>query len=214
MKKFPIGATIILCLAALSLYMGFVMLVTNADIGSLLVGMIISGILAVWGLNLLKNNLHIDRIQNETKEPKTIEIQHTERMEIIKEKKVIDPAEYQRKAKLCEVIIKEYNDLYKTISDADVIEEKIQILQECYRKLDVIQTTHHYNGCFRSVDEEIDQISKMAISVLNSYIKSEQEEGVDDHMIDIVQFEDDLAFISDWIFEKDERLNRVYTRNN
>ena len=54
--------------------------------------------------------------------------------------------------------------------------------------------------------EEMEQIEKKAKSVINAYIKEEKENGA--YYIDIIQFADDLDFISDWIYEKDEKLNQ------
>lgn len=49
----------------------------------------------------------------------------------------------------------------------------------------------------------------MAKSFINSYIKDERENDSDDYMIDITQFSFDLDFISDYIYEKDEKLNKI-----
>jgi len=73
MNKFPVGATIILCLAALFLYTGFVMLFANGDVGSLLVGIIISGIFAIWGLKLLRKNLYADKKKESKSQEKKIQ---------------------------------------------------------------------------------------------------------------------------------------------
>jgi|GEM_PF-2745343 len=125
----------------------------------------------------------------------------------IQNQKKNNPKEYERKAKLCETIYNEYKELLKQIKETDDIYEKIDILKECYRKLDVIDRIHHHNDCYRYMTEEMEQVEKKAKSVINAYIKEEKENGA--YYIDIIQFADDLDFISNWIYEKDEKLNQL-----
>jgi len=146
-----------------------------------------------------------ERMEQERK--RRLEEEEKKRIEFIIDQKQNNPKEYERKAKLCETIYNEYKELLKQLKDAEDIYEKIDILKECFRKLDVINTTHHYNDCYRYMTDEMEQIEKKAKSVINTYIKEEKENGAD--YIDIIQFVDDLDFISDWIYEKDEKLNRI-----
>lgn len=126
----------------------------------------------------------------------------------IERKKLEEPEEYKRKADLCSTIYAEYESLLSTLRDTDDILEKGEILKECYRKLDVINTTHYNNDCFRDVDDDIEKIEKKAQSILSSYITQQRKDGAENDEIDILQFEYEFDFISDWIYEKDEQLNR------
>lgn len=121
----------------------------------------------------------------------------------------VSPEQYERMAEMCKDIHKEYKDLLKDYSGSDT-EGKVYILKECYRKLDVIETTVSKYKCYYDIDvyDEYEKIEKKARSFINAYIKSEREAGNDDYMIDVIQFADDLDFISDYIYEKDDKLNR------
>jgi hypothetical protein len=111
---------------------------------------------------------------------------------------------------MCIDIHKEYNNLLKEYKDADT-EGKEYILSECYRKLEVIESTINKHKCYYDIDlyDEYEKIDKKAKSFINSYIKQERENGFDDYMIDVTQFSDSLDFISDYIWEKDEKLNKI-----
>jgi hypothetical protein len=219
--RIPSSSVVLWIISAFFLYTSFTLLFDDRNWGGFGVGSVIALILTGLGALLFqkknfKNNTYdastsqtVNQIQNLLDKQISFNFQDEERQKKIEEQKINNPDEYQRKVQLCEIILKEYHDLYKTISKIEDLEEKITILKECYRKLEVIQTTHYYNGCFRTIDEEIKQISKKAISVLNAYIKSEKEDGIDDFTIDILQFAEDLDFISDWIYEKDEKLNKI-----
>lgn len=134
--------------------------------------------------------------------------QESERLRRIEDQKLNNPEEFQRKVKLCEDIFREYNSLFKTLKNIDDIYEKVSVLKECYRKLDVIDNTHHANDCFYYVFDEKEKVEKKAISTLNAYIKDECASGSENYEIDIMQFSDDLDFIYCWIYDKDEKLNR------
>lgn len=117
-----------------------------------------------------------------------------------------DPVECERMAEMCKDIHKEYKDLLKDYSGADT-EGKVYILKECYRKLSVIETTVSKYKCYYDIDvyDEYEKIEKKARSFINAYIKGEREAGND---IDVTQFSFDLDFIADYIYDKDEKLNR------
>lgn len=121
----------------------------------------------------------------------------------------VSPEQYERMANMCTEIHKEYKDLLKGYSDSDT-ERKVYILKECYRKLDVMETIIDKYKCYSDIDvyDEYEKIEKKGKSFINSYIKDEREAGNDDYMIDVTQFSDELAFISDYIYEKDEKLNK------
>lgn len=112
-----------------------------------------------------------------------------------------------------ETLLKKYGKLGKSEDEdfEDVMANKVHILSECYRKLDVIQATVRKHKCYYEIDtyEEMEKIEKKAKTLINAYIKHEREEGFDDDLIDITQFSDDLDFISDYIYDKDEKLNRI-----
>ena len=119
------------------------------------------------------------------------------------------PEQVDRMRKMCEDIHKEYTDLLKGYSGTSE-ENKVYILKECYRKLTVIESTVNKYKCYYDIDvyDEYEKIEKKAKSFINAYIKEEREAGNDDYMIDVMQFSDDLDFISDYIYEKDEKLNK------
>lgn len=132
-----------------------------------------------------------------------------------KQKIVIDPEpisqeQCNKMRNMCIDIHNEYVQLLKDYKDAD-IDDKVYILKECHRKLSVMETTIHKYKCYDELDiyDELEKIEKMAKSFINSYIKDERENGSDDYMIDITQFSFDLDFISDYIYEKDEKLNKI-----
>lgn len=139
----------------------------------------------------------------------------TKEVEIIKpevkepEPEPVTPEQYERMRKMCEDIHKEYKELLKEYRDSDN-EGKVYILSECYRKLNVMESTVNKYKCYYELDiyDEFEKIEKKARSFINAYIKEEREDGNEDYMIDVIQFSDDLDFISDYIYEKDEKLNR------
>lgn len=110
---------------------------------------------------------------------------------------------------MCKDIHKEYNNLLKQYKDADT-DRKVYILKECYRKLDVMDTTISKYRCYYELDtyEEMEKIEKKAKSFINAYIKDQREDGFEDYEIDVTQFSDDLDFICDYIYDKDEKLNK------
>ena len=121
----------------------------------------------------------------------------------------VSPEKYEKMRKMCEDIHKEYKELLKEYRDSDN-EGKVYILSECYRKLNVMESTVNKYKCYYELDvyDEFEKIEKKARSFINAYIKEEREDGNEDYMIDVIQFSDDLDFISDYIYEKDEKLNR------
>ena len=121
----------------------------------------------------------------------------------------VDPEQFDKMKNMCMDLHKEYKDLLKDYSKSDT-EGKVYILKECYRKLDVIETTIDKYKCYYDIDiyDERAKIEKKARSFINAYIKEERESGADDY-IDVTQFATDLDFISDYIYEKDEKLNKM-----
>ncbi len=164
--------------------------------------------------NLIKDRVKESKAKKQQKEEEVCNLkalQENERLKKIEYQKVNNPDEYQRKKALCEDIFKEYTALFKTLSNSDFdIYDKVQVIKECNRKLDVIYTTNFYNDCFDEfvIDEEKERVNKKAIAILNKYIKDERDSGAENCDIDITQFSDDLDFIYDWISEKDEKLNK------
>lgn len=117
-----------------------------------------------------------------------------------------DPEECKRMGEMCKDMHNEYKELLKEYSGSDT-DGKVYILKECYRKLSVIETTVNKYKCYYDIDvyDEYEKIEKKAKSFINAYIKEEREAGND---IDVTQFSMDLDFISDYIYDKDEKLNR------
>lgn len=128
----------------------------------------------------------------------------------ISEPEPVDPEQFDKMKNMCIDIHKEYKDLLKGYSKSEP-EDKVYILKECYRKLDVMETTIDKYKCYYDIDiyDEREKIEKKARSFINAYIKEERESGSDDYMIDVTQFSTDLDFISDYIYEKDEKLNKM-----
>jgi hypothetical protein len=123
----------------------------------------------------------------------------------IVEPEPVSPEQLERMTTMCKQIHKEYKEL---LSEYKLLETdgKVWTLKECYRKLNVIETIVNKYKCYYDIDvyEEYENIEKKARAFINAYIKDEREAGND---IDIIQFSDDLSFISDYIYEKDEKLN-------
>lgn len=129
--------------------------------------------------------------------------------EPIKEEE-IPQEQYEKMRLMCSELHKEYKTLLKEYKDSDE-SGKVYILKECYRKLNVLDSTVSKYKCYYDIDayEEFEKIEKKAKSFINAYIKEQREAGNDDYMIDVTQFSDDLEFISDYIYEKDEKLNKM-----
>jgi len=147
---------------------------------------------------------------NESKQPAAVTKEIKQPAADFKEPEPVTPEQYERMAEMCKDIHKEYKALLKDYSGAS-IESKVYILCECYRKLSVIETTVLKYKCYYDIDvyDEYEKIEKKARSFINAYIKDEREAGNDDYMIDVTQFAIDLDFISDYIYEKDEKLNKM-----
>ncbi len=128
----------------------------------------------------------------------------------VKAPEPISPEQFDKMKNMCIDIHKEYKTLLKNYTGADT-DERVYILKECYRKLDVMETTINKYDCYSDIDiyEEQEKIEKKAKSFINAYIKEERENGSEDYEIDITQFSDDLDFIWDYITEKDEKLNKI-----
>ena len=111
---------------------------------------------------------------------------------------------------MCKDIHDEYRKLLKEYKDSDT-DGKVYILSECYRKLNVLESTISKHKCYDDIDvyEEYEKIEKKARSFINAYIREEREDGNEDYLIDVMQFSLDLIFISDYIHEKDEKLNKI-----
>ena len=122
----------------------------------------------------------------------------------------IDPEQFDKMKNMCIDIHKEYKDLLKNYTDGD-IDRRVYILKECYRKLDVMETTIDKYDCYDDIDifDEREKIEKKAKSFINAYIKEERDNGFEDYEIDVTQFCTDLDFIWDYINEKDEKLNNI-----
>lgn len=133
------------------------------------------------------------------------------RIQAVKE----DPAEMERLTNMCADISAEYKQLLKEyrdldISDDDDIDSMVHILKECYRKMDVIETTVQKYQVDVALDpwEETEKIEKKAKAFINKYIRQQKDEGFLDYEIDVMQFDPDLDFINDYIYAKDDKLNR------
>lgn len=128
----------------------------------------------------------------------------------VKAPEPISPEQFDKMKNMCIDIHKEYKTLLKSYSDADT-DERVYILKECYRKLDVMETTINKYDCYSDIDiyDEREKIEKKAKSFINAYIKEERENGSEDYEIDVTQFSDNLDFIWDYITEKDEKLNKI-----
>ena len=128
----------------------------------------------------------------------------------VKAPEPISPEQFDKMKNMCIDIHEEYNDLLKKYNKSDT-DERIHILKECYRKLDVMETTIDKYDCYDDIDiyDEREKIEKKAKSFINAYIKEERENGSEDYEIDVTQFSDDLDFIWDYITEKDEKLNKI-----
>ena len=129
--------------------------------------------------------------------------------EVIPDPESITEEKFNKMKNMCKDIHKEYKELLKEYKDADT-HEKVYILKECYRKLDVMQTTVLTYNCYDDLDtfEEMEKIEKKAKSFINAYIKEQREENFEDYEIDVTQFVNDLDFIDDYIYEKDSKLNK------
>lgn len=146
----------------------------------------------------------------EVAEPFTEEISEVEESEEIEEpEEPITQERFDEMKNMCSDIHKEYKELLKGYSGADT-DRKVYILKECYRKLAVMESTILKYNCYDEIDlyGEAEKIEKKAKSFINSYIKEEREDGAEDFMIDIIQFVDDLSFIYEYIYDKDEKLNK------
>ncbi len=167
---------------------------------------------------LKKQNEQIERELKREEQRRAREFEEAERKE---RRENLPEEELNRLKGMCTDIYKEYKDLMKKYSKLDdcdsddfedVVDENVYILKECYRKLDVARTTiEHYNlqeDVSYDVYGEMVKVMKKAESFINAYIKYQRTENIDDDMIDVMQFTDDLNFIFDYIYEKDEKLNK------
>lgn len=134
--------------------------------------------------------------------PEPVEVKPVEKVEVSAE-------EFERLRTMCMDIHEEYKDLLKGYSGQSE-RGKVHTLKECWRKLEVIETTVNKYGCYDEISmyEEYEKIEKKARSFINAYIRDEREDGKENYEIDIMQFSNDLEFISDFIYEKDEKLNK------
>ena len=55
---------------------------------------------------------------------------------------------------------------------------------------------------------EIEKIEKKAKAFINGYIRQQRNNDFFDYEIDVLQFANDLDFINDYIYDKDDKLNR------
>lgn len=122
----------------------------------------------------------------------------------------------ERLNKICESIISEYKallDEYRnlSISDEDHVEKMVYILKECYSKmiyLTNIICTHSIEIYLDPLDAQM-RLEKKAKAFINSYINQQREDGFKDHLINVIQFSNDLGFIWDYIYAKNEKLKRM-----
>jgi len=139
---------------------------------------------------------------------------HKQAVEEARKKIADNPEEYQRLHDLCVDIHNEYKGLltkYRKFDIENDYEEMVWILKECFRKLEVLATNIEYYLCYDEIDpwDEQEKICRKAKSFINSYIKERREQGDDDYEIDITQFAFELSFIADYIYEKDNKLNKM-----
>lgn len=150
------------------------------------------------------------REKTQQKAAETTEKVKSEPIEVKPVQKVeVSAEEFERLRAMCIDIHNEYNNLLKGYSGQSE-RGKVHTLKECWRKLEVIETTANKYGCYDEINmyEEYEKIEKKARSFINAYIRNEREDGKENYDIDIMQFTDDLDFISDFIYEKDEKLNK------
>lgn len=150
------------------------------------------------------------REKTQQKAAETTEKVKSEPVEVKPVQKVkVSAEEFERLRAMCMKIHNEYNDLLKRYSGQSE-HGKVHTLKECWRKLEVIETTANKYGCYDeiSIYEEYEKIEKKARSFINAYIRDEREDGKENYEIDIMQFANDLDFIWDFIYEKDEKLNK------
>ena len=122
-----------------------------------------------------------------------------------------NPAEYERLHNMCCDIAAEYKDLLERYKDYNPTNESSAlkmagILGECYRKMDVLQTTILWHDCYNELDpfDEMEKIEKKAKTLINTYARENKDCGY----IDLTSFSDSLWFIGDYIDEKEEKLNK------
>lgn len=134
-----------------------------------------------------------------------------QRIQAVKE----NPAEMERLANMCADISAEYKQLLKKYQNLDISEDNdidsmVHILKECYRKMDVIATTISTYRVAVALDpwNEIEKIEKKAKAFINGYIRQQRNNDFFDYEIDVLQFANDLDFINDYIYDKDDKLNR------
>lgn len=145
-----------------------------------------------------------DNIAETVAEKEEEKVEESQKQEI----EPITEEEFNRLKNMCCDIHKEYKELLKGYKDAD-IDGKVYILKECHRKLSVIESTVYKHKCYYDINiyDELEKIEKKAKTFINTYIRDQREAGYDDYMIDVTQF--DLDFISDYIYEKDTKLNKI-----
>lgn len=121
-----------------------------------------------------------------------------------------NPAEYERLHNMCADIVKEYKELLKQYKNLDPADEcdalsMASILKECYRKMDVLATTIIWHDCYNDLEpyDEMEKIEKRAKSLINAYARENNGD-----YLDLSQFSDSLWFISDYIYDKEEKLNK------
>lgn len=162
-----------------------------------------------------------ERIEKELKQEERKRAAEFEAMERKERREQMPEEELNRLKCMCSDIYKEYKVLMKKYSKLDdceddfddVVEENVYILKECNRKLNVVLTTIYHNEMYDDIDysvtDELEKVEKKAKSFINAYIKYQREENYyNDDLIDVLQFADDLDFISEYIYEKDEKLNK------
>lgn len=121
-----------------------------------------------------------------------------------------DPNEYARYEKMCSDIHNEYKELLSEYRDMEVgedAEKMIYILNECYRKMEVLGNIEGLGVIYDKLNhwDEKEKIEKKAKTFVNKYIKYHKDIGYDDYMIDVMSL--DLDFIIDYLMEKDRKLN-------
>lgn len=151
-----------------------------------------------------------EKARREAAEQEAAREQKKKEMEASREATKNNPEEYERLHNMCCDIAAEYKELisryadYEPSSDSAAL-KMAGILGECYRKMDVLATTILWHDCYNGLDpyDEMEKIEKKAKTLVNTYAKYNHGD-----YIDLGMFTDDLDFISDYIYEKEEKLNK------
>lgn len=144
-------------------------------------------------------------------ERKRLAEEYIAKVQACKERVANDPDEFNRLNNLCATIHSEYKALLKEYNSLDFEDDQDRmqyILKECYRKLSVISTNIEYYDCYDKIDldAEIEKVERKAKTFVNKYIAYEKEQGTPKDEIDLSDLYEDLDFITDYLFEKENKL--------